>query len=168
MEESKSWKGILVEPSRILFPTLQSNRPNSICYCCALGAFNENNTYLWGDFDGDPASSVFGKRSHRKPKEKVLVRCLQAILDENNITRVNFFSLDTEGYELNILNGIDFNKTIFDYILVEIYIDEFNEVCSLLESNNFELVENFSNYNPITNPNWDGTHNDYLFRRKNL
>jgi hypothetical protein len=29
---------------------------------------------------------------------------------------------------------------------------------------NYILVENISNYNKVDNPNWDGSHNDYLFK----
>jgi hypothetical protein len=30
-------------------------------------------------------------------------------------------------------------------------------------SNNYKLHSNFSNYNHVDNPTWDGSHNDYLF-----
>lgn len=167
LEEKYGWTGILVEPSEVLFSRLCANRPNSKCLKCALGSFQEDGTYGWGDFDGSPMSSLTG-RTGRQVKIKVLIRSLQSILDEYNLRHINFFSLDTEGYELNILKGIDFNKTKFDYILIEIYTCQYNDIVSLLLSKGYEMIKCFSNYNKYSNPGWDGTHNDYLFKRKNL
>jgi hypothetical protein len=113
-------------------------------------------------------ASVDGTRLQRRAKKKVLIRSLQSILDEVEIKHVNFFSLDTEGYELTILKGIDFSRTIFDYLLVEIYKDQYNEIVAFLSERGYEMIDSFSNYNHYTNPRWDGTHNDYLFIRKEM
>lgn len=165
LEEFHGWTGILIEPSECLFSQLTSNRPNSRCFQCALGSFEEDGSYISGDFDGGLMSSIGGKRQERPPEQTVLVRSLQSICDEVELKHIHFFSLDTEGYELNILKGIDFQKTTFDYLLIEIYSHQLVEIISLLNQHGYRLVENFSNYNPIDNPFWDGTHNDYLFKR---
>ena len=167
LEEFHKWTGILIEPSKNIFPSLCKNRPNSVCFQCALGSFEQNNTYITGDFDGDLMSSIQGSRLNRIAEETVLIRSLQAILDEVGIYHINFFSLDTEGYELNILKGIDFEKVKFDYILIEIYTHSFKEITSYLREKGYVMLKNFSNYSLITNPAWDGTHNDYLFTRSN-
>lgn len=166
LEEFHGWTGVLVEPSESVYNDLCRNRSISKCFQCVLGSFAEDNTYVWGDFDGNLMSSVGGVRLARQAPQKVLVRSLQSILDEAGITHVNFFSLDTEGYELNVLNGIDFTKTTFDYILIEIYPTEYEKIKSLMLSEGYELVGNFTNYNNVTNDAWDGSHNDYLFKRK--
>ena len=130
-----------------------------------MGSFDENNTYAYGDFDGHPMSS-FTNRLKQKANQKVFVRSLQSILEECNIQYINFFSLDTEGYELNILKGIDFTKTTFDYMLIEIYKNQYTQIVDFLQEKDYELIYNFSNYNHKSNPSWDGTHNDYLFKKK--
>jgi hypothetical protein len=61
LEEFHGWTGILVEPSPSLFDDLMANRPYSLCYQCALGSFEENNTYVTGDFNGRMMSSVGGQ-----------------------------------------------------------------------------------------------------------
>lgn len=164
-EECYGWHGILVEPSAILFPLLCQNRPNSVCFQCALGSFEEDGTFAYGDFDGTLMSSINGERLNHTGNEKVLMRSLQSILDEVKVHNINFFSLDTEGYELNILKGIDFSKTQFDYILIEIYNYHYDQIIEFLSSNGYEMIQSFTNYNKIDNPDWDGTHNDYLFKR---
>lgn len=166
-EEKYGWQGILIEPSKNIFPELCINRPHSRCFNCALGSFQQDGEIAFGDFDGHLMASLLGRLD--RPKDQgVLIRSLQSILDICDITHVNFFSLDTEGYELNILKGIDFAKTTFDYILIEIYANQYDGIVSLLDSNGYELVCNLSGYNKIDNPNWDGSHNDYLFKNKTL
>ena len=164
-EEVYGWTGILIEPSPILFSHLCKNRPSSQCFQCALGTFQENGTYVLGDFDGETRSSVNGLRLNRPAKQRVLMRSLQSILDEANLRHINFFSLDVEEYELNVLHGIDFNTTTFDYLLIEVYVHQYDEVVSFLSSKGYEMFDCISNYNLMTNPQWDGMHNDYLFKR---
>ncbi len=42
----------------------------------------------------------------------------------------------------------------------------YDEIISLLSEKGYELKENYSNYSLETNPCWDGSHNDFLFCRK--
>ena len=48
-------------------------------------------------------------------------------------------------------------------MLIEIYTEDYENIVTFLKENNYNLHSNFTNYNKITNPGWDGTHNDYLF-----
>ena len=75
-------------------------------------------------------------------------------------------SLDAEGYEFEILKGINFNKYRPTYMLIEIYKNEYDNIISYLNQYNYEMTENFSNFNNIYNPSWDGTHQDFLFTDK--
>lgn len=165
LEDYYGWRGILIEPSEIVFNKLIHNRPLARCFNCALGTFEEHGTYAYGDFDGHAMSSLTG-RLNRPKTCKVYMRSLQSILDECGVNHIHFFSLDTEGYELNILKGIDFNKTTFDYLLIEIYPHLYSDTVSFLDSKGYALVTCLSSYNLETNPFWDGTHNDYLFKRR--
>ena len=164
-EEYYNWTGILIEPSKNLFSQLCKNRPHSRCFECALGSFSEHNSYALGDFDGDLKSSLTG-RTGKPGTQKVLIRSLQSILDECEVSHINFFSLDTEGYELNILRGIDFSRTSFDYLLIEIYKHQYDDIISFLSGNGYDMIKCLTNYNPLSNPHWDGTHNDYLFKKR--
>ena len=76
--------------------------------------------------------------------------------------------MDVEGFELNVLKGLNLNKYRPIYILIEIYKHEYNSIYSYLINNNYKLLSNFTNYNLIDNPTWDGTHNDYLFIDNNI
>lgn len=167
-EEFYGWTGILVEPSPILYEQLCCNRPYSKCFQCALGTFEEDGQYVYGDFNGCLMSSVNGNRLHKQANTKVPIRSLQSVLDEVGLHHINFFSLDTEGYELNILKGIDFTRTTFDYLLIEIYSHQYHDILLFLAEKGYRLIESFSNYHRGTHPGWCGTHNDYLFKRNDF
>lgn len=167
LEKYYGWTGILIEPS-YQYEALCVNRPKSKCIQCALGSFEEEGVYIMGDFDGHLMGGIGGKRSGRPANISVLVRSLQSILDEENLQNINFFSLDVEGHEYNVLNGIDFNKTTFDYILIEIYSWDYVRIVSFLSERGYDMIEPFSFYTKENSPGWDGSHNDYLFKRRYL
>ena len=69
-------------------------------------------------------------------------------------------------YELEVLKGIDFTKQTINYILIEVYEKDRNAILSFMEDKGYVLIGNISNFTKETHPNWDGTHNDYLFKIK--
>jgi FkbM family methyltransferase len=164
-EKSKHWTGILIEPSPAAYKLCKKNRPNSIClnYACVSNTYTE--PFIEGDFTGtNLMASVEGTRLQSTALCKVPAITLEAILDTYaKTTPIDFLSLDTEGYELNILKGMNLDKYRPTYLLIEIYRKDYDEIVKFLESKYYILNSNFSNYSLTTNPGWDGTHNDYLF-----
>ena len=111
-------------------------------------------------------ASIGGKRRNASSNLiKVKARTLSSILNELNIQNIDFFSLDVEGYEFNVLKGIDFNKVNIKNILIEIYTNDFYNIVNLMLNNNYKLIANVSSFDLSNNPAWDGTHNDYLFTK---
>ena len=163
-EFNRGWKGILVEPSLSAFNECSKNRPNSICYNYACVSNDYEDTEIRGDFNGHLMSSVDGNRLHTNNIVTVKTTTLENLLDINNISNIDLLSLDTEGYELNILKGLNLTKYHPRYMLIEIYNKDYNNIIKLLEQYNYKLVSNFTNYNKLDNPHWDETHNDYLFK----
>lgn len=73
---------------------------------------------------------------------KVPTITLTSILYEfPNLSKIDFLSLDVEGYELNVLKGLDLDKYMPTYILVE--ANFFDEVHNYLESR-YKIVDQFS------------------------
>ena len=89
---------------------------------------------------------------------------LSVLLQHLNITKVDLLSLDVEGYELNVLNGINFKDTQIKYICIEVWNKDKNKIFSFLKKNNYDLIANLSNFNKKDYPKWSGEHNDYLFK----
>jgi hypothetical protein len=73
-------------------------------------------------------------------------------------------TVDTEGYELHVLEGLNLDRFRPTYLLIEIYEGDKNIITNYLANKNYILLENITNYNKLDNPGWDGTHNDYLFK----
>lgn len=169
----RNWKGILIEPSYDKYLECIKNRPLSKCYHNACSESSDIK-YLNGDW-GSLMSSVDGKRLNRNNLVKqvnaiTLNEIIQNYINTNNISNLNIdlLSLDTEGYELNILHGLDLNKFRPNYMIIEVYNYDYDKIKNHLNNNNYELLMNISNYNKTDNQIWDGTHNDYLFKDINF
>ena len=157
LEKYRNWTGVLVEPSKNQYNLCVKNRPNSKC-------FNE----LCSDVSGKDV--YFDHREHLMSKVsnsghyKTKTRTLESILDESNIgEQIDFLSLDVEGYEMNILNGLNIKKYRPSYMLIEIWDLNKEEVIDFLKQNGYNLECNFSNYNTKDNPCWSKDRNDFLF-----
>lgn len=159
------WKGLLIEASPSSYELCVKNRPASICVNAACVSSDYKESTISGDFCGNLMCSVNGTRiSDGSTMISVPAKTLSSLIDEHlQGESIDLLSLDTEGYELNVLKGIDFTRHRPTYLLIEIYSDQFDDLCSYLLKVGYSLVCNFSNYNKTTNPMWDGTHNDYLF-----
>lgn len=173
LEKSFGWTGVLVEPSPKGIEECRRNRATSNVFVhSALISFDtaaQHVTSIEGDFaSGDCMSSIGGRRTRNPHLITVPARTLQSILDEHDIASVDLLSLDTEGYEMDVLKGIDFEAPSAPKVcLIELYTKDVEAVCAML-SEWYECRGNFSNYNHNDNPGWDGTHNDYLFVQKSL
>ena len=115
-EKARNWSGILIEPSLSAYNECKKNRPNSKCYNFACVSSDYENENVMGDFNGSLMSSVDGKRmnnSNSNKLTKVKATTLENILNDvssDNPISIDLLSLDTEGYELQILNGLNIKK----------------------------------------------------------
>ena len=66
---------------------------------------------------------------------------MTGILDSAGAPNVmDLLSLDVEGSELNVLNGFDFDKYRFKYVLIE--TRSFKKIDKYLTQRNYRLIEN--------------------------
>lgn len=76
-------------------------------------------------------------------------RTLQSILDEHGVKEVEYLFLDVEGFEHQVLRGIDFSKTTFNHIEVESHYpflqvseeEDQKRFVDYLEPNGYTLVD---------------------------
>jgi len=117
--EQQGWSGVLIEPNPDLFKLLCEQRPRSRAVQAAVGAQTGEVELLLGLDDlhstlapvlGDPLS---GK------KVRVPLRTLESIFAEAGVTTVNFLSIDVEGMELQVLQGLNLEKYAPGLILLE-------------------------------------------------
>ena len=169
----KNWTGVLIEPCTSAFEKCKLNRPKSSCYNNACVSNEYTDDFVRGDFDTEHLMSSVnalrksGGRRDINTLPKVSATTLEKILNQEKIIekniKIDLLSLDTEGYELNILKGLNLNVYRPKYMLIEVYTFDFDNIVQFLKENNYSLLCNFTNYSKKTNPCWDETHNDYLF-----
>ena len=176
LQQIFGWTGLLVEPCMTNFKKCKASRahPKNIIVHGALVASEDTKT-IQGDFEaqeqgvdwGSLMNSVGGERRHQSKLVDVPAFTLRSLVKQYNITSIDFMSLDVEGYELEVMKGIDLAADWAPKVfLIELYPKEYDDMIALL-SPWYNLIGNFTNYNKNDDPNWGG-HNDFLFVRKNL
>ena len=152
LEKSLNWKGILIEPSKKTFNELIINRsPKNFFENVALVSENylKNNKKIYL-IENNLYSKVNNNNNFLNSKE-VAATTLNNILKKYNIYKVNFFSLDVEGYEKEVLEGLDLNVFHIDYILIE--TNYFDQINLILKNYNYILLKKLSIH-------------DYLYKKK--
>ena len=166
LENTQGWSGLLIEAIPDLAKVCQRTRSRSTTLNCALVANERETPRVTMHFANlmSVVENSFGDRERTDQHIKtglevqnlaetyameVTARTLSSIIDELDIGRsVDFFSLDVEGYEIEVLRGLDLNRHRPRFILVETSKPEV--VISLLDEH-YDMVEKLSVH-------------DYLFR----
>ena len=137
LERFRGWRGLLVEPVPELYREALLERPGAQVVNCALVA---------AEHDGSPVAMRYGglmsivagahgseqdDRAYVAPafalglEEEytfsVPARTLSSLLDEIGAPAVDLLSLDVEGFEPQVLRGLDLARHAPRYILVEIH-----------------------------------------------
>jgi FkbM family methyltransferase len=137
-ERNMNWTGLLVEPNPIKYSQCKLNRPKSIVENYALVSSNFKNKTISGDFshydvieslmsmvvdDGDYQDDNLLYHKNKKITENEIIEVpaitIDKLLNDHNILNVDFFSLDVEGYEISVLNGMNFYNIRPKYLLIE-------------------------------------------------
>jgi len=167
LEKMLGWKGVLIEPVPALAKECRANRKSSQVYSCALVPRHyeeEAVTLTYANLmtlvhgarkssEEDEAHVKLGAKIQARVQNYELqspARTLSSVLDEAQVGEIDFLSLDVEGYEAQVLDGLDFDRYRPRFILVEANFPE--EVHARLEAG-YDLVEEFS-------------HHDRFYRRK--
>jgi FkbM family methyltransferase len=149
-EKILNWRGILIEPNIESFKNLKNNRSSkNIFKNVALVSedFKNKNEdiYLIENNLESKLTNISSSLS-----QKVTTETLNNILKELNVNKINFFSLDVEGYEEEVLKGLNLNIFDIDYILIE--TNNFGKINFMLKNCNYLLQEKLS-------------FDDYLFKK---
>jgi len=137
LERFRGWRGLLVEPMPEQAAEARRSRPDSTVVECALVAADHPEPTVHMRF-GDLMSAVDGVQEvdwsrrglilgWRDPYElDVPARTLSSLLDELSAPEIDLLSLDVEGFEAQVLRGLDLARHAPRYVLVEIHEPEVN------------------------------------------
>jgi FkbM family methyltransferase len=157
--EECGWKGLLVEPSLSSYRWCLKNRPNCINENYALVSHEYEKETIFGcqntkigktiHLFGYPLMSIDGA-------QEIPVTTFSSLTKKHNIRNVDVFFLDTEGYELEVLKGINFEECYIKYFVVEVNSEYYSveELKIFMFERHFELVDILQ------------TGKDYLFKNK--
>lgn len=159
LEINNKWSGICIEPHPHIFKQLTGStkgvQRTAECLNVAIATEEEICDFQMfnGGWDSYMLSGIVNNYDDRQKSRddfktnstnseiiKVKSIPLQKILDERSITRVDYLSIDTEGSELEVLRSIDFNKTSFELISVEVNYES-EQIDSLLLSAGYIFLE---------------------------
>ena len=131
--EELGWNGICVEPNPDMFEKLEKARRCS-CVNSAIGSKNKQAkfTKINGDAcmlsglsefltnnDKERIKNETTNRSGQIEEINVNVITFDELLNDSNITKVDYISIDTEGSEFEILKNINFSKYDISVLTVE-------------------------------------------------
>ncbi|HEY1451089.1 MAG TPA: FkbM family methyltransferase [Solirubrobacteraceae bacterium] len=132
LERFRGWRGVLVEPMPEMARQARLNRPGSRLFQCALVGAEQDGDEIEmefgdlftkvrseGDEDWVRNGLVLGWRDHRV--EAVPARSLSSVLAEAGVHQPDLLSLDVEGYEEQVLGGLDLSRHAPGWILVEMH-----------------------------------------------
>lgn len=163
LEKKRRWRGLLIEPYPENYMYCQFFRGKNndvVCTACVDAEFTDKFVELQYSnlTTAMKESSQLGnddnKLTYLKDYEKpttfgALASTLSSLLTKLDYPGIiDFLSVDVEGAEISVLNGINFSIHNFKYILIE--TSNFQEVNLLMFQNNYKLVKKIS-------------HHDYLF-----
>jgi len=131
LERFRGWSGVLIEPIPELYERCLRERPRSRCFNCALvdapGAdpitlrYDDLGSHVLEAHESNAEASTTCWGWAPAYDVTVPSRTLSEVLDEARPARVDFLSLDVEGYEEVVLTGLDLDVYRPTYILIEAF-----------------------------------------------
>lgn len=143
----KGWSGINIEPNFSLFKKIENKRKLDINL--NLGVANKKgqlkfyliNPHTLSTFNKDLANQAVFDGYQIEKEIMVNVLPLREIFNNHLLKKIDFLSIDTEGFELSVLRSNDWKKYRPRYILIEINRG-LMEIKNFLNSENYKEIFN--------------------------
>jgi FkbM family methyltransferase len=163
LEKKMGWKGILVEPIPELAEECKRNRRSSNVYQVALTTEKQSGSFV-KFVDVDLMSSVIHTNNREtqivlaehvqgitRKEYEVPTMSLSQVIDQSPYHTIDFMSIDVEGYELDVLAGINLNVHCPRWLLVE--TSKISEVELLLQGK-MTLVRKLTQHDYLFSQNY--------------
>lgn len=117
----------------------KSNEDLNIGYISSMSSINDiNNKSIYSKLKKILIGLFYFKSSIYKKKIRIKVKTLSEILIKNKLKKIDLLKIDTEGYELNVLNGLEKFIKKTKIILLECHYDD-----SLIKNYNIRSLNSF-------------------------
>ncbi len=131
--EKKGWKGACIEAHQDFIAALKKNRPHASVVHCAAGEEDKDNVTFYANKIGSLSTLDKNEEErwrknykdyfHGFEEQKVPMRTLTTVFNDLGAGAIDFVSLDIEGYEVQALTGLDFDRFKPKVFIIE-YKDE--------------------------------------------
>ena len=155
-QKYNKWTGINIEPIKTIYDKLVINRPDDININCAVCnrdgeteflhniGYTEMLSGITSTLDVRHIRRIVIENNHHKSYSEIIkvnTKKLETIFDENNITHVNYLSIDVEGAEFEVIKSINFDKVFIDVIGFENNYQNISvPIIKYLEDKNYSII----------------------------
>jgi FkbM family methyltransferase len=153
-ELNYNWDGICIEPHPVAFSKLIKERK---CKCLNFALSDKSGEFDFLRIEGsaemlsglvDKFDSRHLERINSEVKNyndktsinKIECKTITQILNESNKNIIDYLSIDTEGSEIQIINGIDLEKIDITLISMEVNY-ELNPVIEFMKTKNYKFLQ---------------------------
>ena len=149
---SKGWRGMNIDLSKKSIDLFKIARPGDINLNFGVGSKNEILDYFYNKkiFPNNTFNANFAKSFLKKneiKKGKIEVKTLKSIMENYSTEKkIDLLDIDAEGFDLNVLKGMDFERYVIDLIMIEVHHYDHktkkiaDEILNFLIEKNFKLV----------------------------
>jgi FkbM family methyltransferase len=157
LERFKGWTGVLVEPIPELYVRCVRERPRSRVYNCALVPDGFSDPTVTMRYSGLMSIVPGARGSHQADAQhieagtmrgwdrlyevEVPARTLTSVLDDAGASKIDLLVLDVEGYEPQVLAGLDLSRHAPRFLLVEVLDSSNTAPIEDVLGERYELVE---------------------------
>jgi FkbM family methyltransferase len=152
LERARGWSGVLVEGIPDLYRACIRHRPRSRVFNCALVApelegelvtmhYSNLQSIVSGALPYEHVEAGLASQGERTYEIEVPGRTLSSLLDEVDPPRFDLLVLDVEGYEADVLRGLDLERHAPRFALVEVLDDDARGPVEAALGERYEEVE---------------------------
>ncbi len=153
------WNGINIDLNPLSIELFNYMRPKDINLNIGISSEEtEKDLYFIDEFNTqntlDKNQLNFLKNHHKIQeneiiKKKIKTKKISTILNDYKFTKINFFNIDIEGHELEVIKTINFEKIKIQYLCLEMIdhnnlaIEYSNKIRDILKKNDFDMIKKF-------------------------
>ena len=153
------WSGINIDLNPLSIELFNYMRPNDINLNIGISSKeDEKELYFIDELNTqntlDKNQLNFLKNHHNLKENEIIVKKiktkkLNTVLDDYNLDKIDFFNIDIEGHELEVIKTIDFDKIKIKYMCIEMIehnhlsIEYSKKIRDILINNKFDMIKKF-------------------------
>ncbi len=145
LEKHLGWSGVAVDANPVELPEWKKYRPNCqlLTYIISDQSKSEASFYKSGPLGSTQKERSIGVKIVRGKEIKLPAITLTELLEEQQIEKIDFLSIDIEESELKALRGFDINRFQPDLICIEVFHQYKEQVLKYFAQHQYKMLKDF-------------------------